>query len=244
MLTRRSAGRRPQLTFTADFHELVQGDHRPGPCVLRYDPWRIVPPAEIDALPRSGRPVTAHINFHPGGGSWQGDLWLPPGLAVPHEADPAAQSAVMKGEFSLEERCEELEVWFSHTNAAGQQLWDSRMGQNYWLRFPTHDLKLRRAALAADPGGSVDRLHVEVESVPIVEAIELRWRLTHPSGSPRKSFVLSAAAEPHGGKLWTAAPDGVPIPVGATLVFDLVYTVGGRTFTDDNEGTWYLPDRA
>ena len=36
-MERRGQGYKPKLIFTSDFHELVNGDLIPGPCLLRYD---------------------------------------------------------------------------------------------------------------------------------------------------------------------------------------------------------------
>jgi hypothetical protein len=32
------------------------------------------------------------------------------------------------------------------------------------------------------------------------------------------------------------------VPVGAVVAYDLVYYVGDRKFTDDNQGRWYLSE--
>jgi hypothetical protein len=242
MLTHRSAGRRPQLTFTADFHELVQGDFLPGPCAMRYDPWRIVPRSEVLSLPASQRPVQAHINFHPMGGFWEGELRLRPGTAIEPIPDPTGQGTMLRAEFLLPAGCEELECWFSYVDAAGQTHWDSAMGANFWLRFPTHDLTLLRGEVVKLQGEGVDRLEVELESIAAVEIIDLRWRLTQPAEQQRRQCALVSSAARDTRKGWTTPVGGVPVPSGATVVFDLVYTAGGHTYTDDNEGTWFLAE--
>ena len=242
MLKHRSAGRRPQITFTADFHELVQGDLLPGPCAMRYDPWRIVPRSEVLSLPASQQPVRARINFHPVGSFWEGELRLRPGTAIEPIPDPTGQGTMLRAEFLLPPGCEELEGWFSYMDATGQTHWDSAMGANFWLRFPAHDLNLLRGEVVSLPEAGLDRLEVELESIPVVETIDLRWRLTQPSGQPRRQCALISSAAHDARKAWTTPVGGVPVPSGATVVFDLVYTVGGRKFTNDNEGTWFLAE--
>lgn len=240
MLKHRSKGRSPQLTFTADFHELVQGDLQPGPCVLRYDPWRIVPESEILDLPASQRAVRAHINFHPLAESWTGELRLRPGTALELAPDPTGHGTMLGVEFPLPTGCQELELWFSYTDATGQVFWDSAHGANFWLRFPTHDLTVARAEVLPSADASAGQLVVEVQSVPEVDAIELRWRLTQFPTVARQRAALLAVAAADGAKTWSTPAGGLSVPPGAVVAFDLVYYVNSHKFTDDNQGTWFL----
>src|SRR5438067_39118 len=107
MLKRRSAGRRPQITFTADFHELVQGGLIYGPCVLRYDPHRIVPQGEIAGATTLPRPVKGYINFHPAGGHWEKEMWVPPGRVLERIPDPTGQGTMFDVEFPLPQGCDQ-----------------------------------------------------------------------------------------------------------------------------------------
>jgi hypothetical protein len=237
MLKHRSRGRRPQVTFAAGFHETIQGDLIPGPCILRYNPWRIVPAGEILSLSESQRPIYAHVNFHPVGGGWESELRLRHGSLVEGIYDPTSQEGMIEAEFLLPTGCEELECWFSYVDASGQTHWDSAMGANFRLRFPTHDLRVMRGEIVKVPGIGVDRLEIELESVPAVEAVDLRYRFTQPSGQPGQQCTLVSSAD-H--RSWTTPAGGEPVPSNSTIVFDLVYSIGGRKFTDDNEGTWFL----
>jgi len=235
MVLRYSVNRRPQLTFTADFHELVQGDLIAGPCVLRYDPLRIVkmrninPPSEIHA----------HVRFHPSGALWQGKLLLPSNARLQDMADPAGQGVMLDTTFDLPADCEELEVWFCVPQPGGAPSWDSNDGKNFWLRFALHDLQVSRAKVAQVAGQPQDSLDLEVGSVPEVDAITVRWRLPSATDEPRRETALAATASAP--KKWTP-PTPILVPQAATVVFDLVYYVGGRKFTDDNQGRWYLAD--
>lgn len=78
-MQRHSSGSSPQLTFTSDFHELVQGDLVPGPCVIRYDPLRIV---DRDHTQVADQHVSAFVRLHPSGVEWHGVLHLPAGLPL------------------------------------------------------------------------------------------------------------------------------------------------------------------
>src|SRR4051812_34045965 len=107
MLKRRGKGHKPKLIFTSDFHELVRGDLVPGPCVLRYDPHRIVPHSELVSLPATQRHVTAHLSFRPTGGSWTGDMRFAPATKLLVDPDPAGQGTMLETRFSLPDGCEE-----------------------------------------------------------------------------------------------------------------------------------------
>jgi len=75
-----------------------------------------------------------------------------------------------------------------------------------------------------------------------VETVSLRWRLPSVAGSARQTTPLQAVVAKGPAKTWQTPAGGVPIPAGATVVFDLVYSVGGRSYTDDNQGRWYVAD--
>ena len=236
MLLRANQGRRPQITFTSDFHELVEGDLIAGPCVLRYDPLRLV---SAETYPHDHH-VSAHVRFHPNLGSWDGVMTLPAGVPLAVLADPAGQGFMLETVFTIPNGCQELEAWFSCTHDDGTVHWDSKMGRNYWLRFPLKDLEIRRAANVKKTGTGHDALELEIGSAAATERVDVRWRFTHPAGVPRKTTTLVAHSDREGRKIWNTPPGGIPIAEGATVVFDVVYTIGGHQFTDDNQGNWYL----
>src|SRR5690242_10772901 len=109
-MLRHYVGRKPQLTFTSDFHELVQGDLRPGPCVLRYDPLRLITVADNC---NERHEIRACVRFHPSGGTWEGSLTVPPNAHLKDLADPAAQGFMLETTFPLPTDCEAVEAWFS-----------------------------------------------------------------------------------------------------------------------------------
>lgn len=237
-MLRHSVGHCPQLTFTSDFHELVQGDLLPGPCRLRYDPLRLLGEDNRNAQ----HEIHAHIRFHPGGGEWQDDLIVPANARLKDLADPAGQGLMLETTFTLPSHCKELEAWFSCTHADGHTHWDSNFGKNYWLRFPLHDLEIKTAQIRSPTKKAAeDAFVLEVLSVNSVDAIDVRWRLPNVPDEPRRSASLSASAGAGGKKSWRPALP-IQVPHQGTVVFDLVYSVEGRKFTDDNQGRWYLAD--
>lgn len=240
-LLRANQGSRPQITFTSDFHELVTGDLVPGPCSLRYDPLRLV--ALGDAA-GDVHHIRAHVRFHPSGAEWQGSMELPAGLPLAELADPTGQGFMLTSTFTIPEGCDELEVWFSCTHDDGQTHWDSDFGKNHWLRFGLADLAIKSVKVkpAKKKDAAQDLLEVDLATKPKIDSVSLRWRITSQPQSPRQITPLVVGSLTSAGKNWTAPFDGIPVPKGATIAYDVVYTVDGRTFTDDNQGRWYIAD--
>lgn len=240
MQLRQNRGSRPQITFTSDFHELVQGDLIAGPCVLRYDPLRML---EAHDAEHETHQFQAHIRFHPVGSEWQGKLVLPAGMPVEDLADSTGQGLMLTTIFEIPEGCDELEVWFSCTHPDGYTHWDSDHGKNHWLRFGLADLSLKTARVkSAKKNAAQDTLEFEFATKAKVQAVEVRWRITSIPDFPRQITPLVAAAEKPAGKTWTSPEGGIPVPKGATIAFDVVYRVEDREFTDDNQGRWYIAD--
>jgi hypothetical protein len=253
MIFRARQGTRPQVTFTADFHELVQGDLVPGPCVLRYDPLRLVRSRAEAAEHR----IEAHVRLHPMGTEWHKTLRVPAGAPLAALDDPAGQGYMLETEFTIPDGCDEIEAWFSCRRPDGHVDWDSEFGHNYWMRFPLHDLRIDGATVrSSDRMAAFDTLDVAVTSVAKVDSIRVRYRPTStppvgpgsgPGGAPtaiatRHSAPLQCIAFEGTQKRWAPASGGIHLPHGATIAFDLVYIVGAHEHTDDNQGSWYVAD--
>ena len=240
-LLRANQGSRPQITFTSDFHELVTGDLVPGPCALRYDPLRLV---ELGDAADEPHHIRAYVRFHPSGAEWQGSMELPAGLPLADLADPTGQGFMLGTTFDIPEGTDELEVWFSCTHDGGATHWDSDFGKNHWLRFVLADLTIKSVKVkpAKTKAAAQDVLEVDLVTKAKIDSVSLRWRITSQQGSPRQVTPLVVSSLTGAGKNWAAPFDGIPVPKGATVAYDVVYTVEGRTFTDDNQGRWYIAD--
>src|SRR5271157_1781508 len=234
-MKRRGQGYKPILTFTSDFHELVNGDLIPGPCLLRYDPHRIVPRDEIPRLPATQRPVTAHIRCHPSGELSASEMRFRPASWLIVDEDPTGQGTMLQTTFPLPNGCDELECWFSYVDNHDEPKWDSAMGANYWVRFAAHDLDIITAKIEARPKEALDRFRLEVESVPEVESILVRWRYTNAINDARFQCPL-APTFVVGRKRWSLPADGAPVSSDTPLAFDLVYQAHNHKYTDDNQG--------
>ncbi len=243
MLKRRARGKRPQFIFTSDFHELTRGDLQPGPCVLRYDPHRVTPPEEISSLPATQRPITAHVRSHPSGVVWQGDMRFAPASRLIADYDPTGSGTMLEIEFPITDGDDEFECWFSYTGNDGRTHWDSHMGANFRLRFPAHDLDIAVAEISARRNAAMDGLRLEVDSIPEVERVDVRWRYANAISDTRQQRALTPSSAQQR-KRWILENGEAGVASNTTLVFDLVYRVGGHKFTDDNEGTWYVIGRS
>jgi hypothetical protein len=241
MQLRQNAGARPQITFTSDFHELVHGDLLPGPCVLRYDPLRLVTLGDASTETHH---IRVYVRFHPGGAEWQGLMMLPSGLPLADLADPTGQGLMLSTTFDLPSGCDALEVWFSCTHEDGQTHWDSDHGKNHWLRFGLFDIDLKAAKVVASDKKSdaQDRLEFELLTLSKVESVSIRWRITNAKDCMRIVSHLVGAGTVSGKTTWTTPDGGIPVPKGAVIAFDVVYQIAGQTYTDDNQGRWYIAD--
>lgn len=241
MIHRQSQDRDPQIVFTSDFHELVQGDLKPGPCAIRYDPLRLIPRAEIND---ENHHIKANIRFHPLGGLAELEMVVPANAPVEQLADAAGQGFMLEATFNLPAGCNTLEAWFSCTHEDGSVHWDSRMGKNYWLRFALEDLDIKQARVVAakKKATAQDALKIEITSDPAVDRLVVRRRLTHPSGYPRVETSLTGTVTEGTRKTWSTPPEGIAVPKGATVVFDVVYFIAGHKYTDDNQGRWYVAE--
>lgn len=241
MQLRHNAGSRPQITFTSDFHELVQGDLVPGPCLLRYDPLRLV---NLGEAKNSHHNIRAYVRFHPVGVEWQGVMALPAGIPLAEQADITGQGFMLNTQLNIPEGCDELEVWFSCSHDGGETHWDSDHGKNHWLRFGLADLTLTTAIIKSDAKNAAlqDALHFEFTAKPKVESVSVRWRITNAPGSPRVTTALEHQSTTKTQAIWATPATGIAVPKGSVVAFDVTYTVKGRTFTDDNQGRWYIAD--
>lgn len=239
MQLRQNKGARPQITFTSDFHELVQGDLVPGPCLLRYDPLRLV---EIGDAAEETHHIRAYVRCHPVGVEWQGLMELPAGQPLAELADPTGDGLMLTSTFDIPEGTDELEVWFCCTHPDGETHWDTDFGKNHWLRFSLADLSIKSAKVTSASTPAHDKFVLEIASNPKIESAEVRWRVTSNPSFPRQVTPLVVTAATRGEKAWAAPEGAIPVPKGATIAFDIVYRVGGKPYTDDNQGRWYIAD--
>lgn len=221
----------PQVTFTLDFHQLVTGALGPGAtCRIAYDPLRIVPKGQPYRFGDPSRPVTAYIQTLPDGAILTRTLESKIGHPEDWDVDITGRGSMLVASFEVPEDCSELAFWFEY-----QDQWDSNFGQNYHVRFPSIDIEVEQAVVTSDPQTPYGGFGVEVTAVPEITAIVCRYRILN---DPALRDQRQTVALQRSGNGWSIS--GVAVPYQATVAFDLVYTVSGRTFTDDNSGRYFI----
>src|SRR5262249_24375156 len=143
------------------------------------------------------------------------------------DADPTGGGTMVEIQFPISPDSEELECWFSYTDGSGETHWDSAMGKNFWLRFPPHDLELVSAEMETKPD---EHLKLEVDTVPEVDAIDLRSRYTRPVDYPRELCPLDPTTLETGRKRWKVPEGVISMSSDTPILFDLIYRVGEHKF--------------
>ena len=241
MIERLWLGKPAEISFTCDFHELVAGDLRPGAALLlRYDPHRIVPPAEPYRFGDPERPVIAHLRFHPHTSPLDLPLHSPAGIVPCPDVDPTGQGSMLSAALGVPADAGQLTIWFSYRTTMGAVVHDSDFGADYWFGFPGRDIDGLEAAVAPRPDQAFDRFEVSLSAAAAVEAASVPFFLVADPGCAKHEVALQrtndAASRPEMHR-WSGSID---VPHGAIVRFKVCYWIGGRRLIDDNAGAWYL----
>jgi hypothetical protein len=245
MLARRSEGRVAKVVFAADFRQSVYGELGPDGCLLVYDPFRLVPPSEFN----SPSDIIFNATFHPSGERWTGKMTGAAGMMRTQLADDCGQGRMWTIKLTSPSMSEGIECNFQYASKIGIILLDNNDGANYLIRFPTKDVKeidaiiVNDTALNSIDGAEerVDRLLLRLTTVAEVDSIIMRWSQLKPVSERKAEELIFSDAQ--GEKIWVTREGGIEVSSSADVVFDLVYKIGGRFFTDDNEGNFYTPSR-
>jgi hypothetical protein len=212
---------------------------------VRYDPHRIVPPDEDVLFGDPRWPVIGHFQFQEGGPVVDLELTSAVGALANPDVDVTGQGAMYTGELRIPADAQQVIAWFSYFATNGVTHWDSDYGANYYLRFTTLDVKLLERVVTSDPQTPYSGFGATIAASPAVTQVAVRFRvLNDPNQGGQRSVVQ---LQPTGKKgrdkraIWQVG--GVAVPYRAVIAFDIVYTVDGRSYTDDNNGRYYLaPD--
>jgi hypothetical protein len=145
----------------------------------------------------------------------------------------------MTATIAIPEDAGELIMWFMNTGQSGRQFWDSDFGANYVFRFTSLDIQGEEASVSYDPQTPYSGFSVSMTAQPVIENVAVQFTVT--SNPPDQPFAGTVALMPgelaNGRRPWEVG--GVAVPAHARIRFVFVYTVDGRTFVDDNDGTGF-----
>lgn len=247
MIERLWCGKPAEIAFTCDFHELVTGELSPGgPVLLRYDPLRIVPPAEDYRFGDAGQPIIAHLRFHSEGTPLDVALHSPAGAIACPDVDVTGQGAMLQAELVVPADAKLLMIWFSYRSAGGAVLYDSDYGANYRFGFAGREIGEVRASVLRRPDAGSDRFEISLATAPSVQAVSAPFVIVGDPGVRHEIGLQRAQAGAEAGAArWSGSAD---VPREAIVRFKICYWIGGRRLIDDNASAWYLapapgPDR-
>ncbi len=242
MFRRTFEGNAPHITFTKNWQQLPSGNFVPGQTVyIRYDAARL--PEERSNY--NGAPtwtITAFYQFSPGGPVRGNQLETPTGQVVPSISADPLDATFMTTTIDIPDDAAELIMWFMNTGRSGRQFWDSDYGANYVFRFTSLDIQGETATVTGDPQTPYGGFQVSMSALPEVENVVVNFTvINNPPDNPFTANVPLVAGDVEDGRRsWEVA--GVAVPRGANIKFSFTYTVDGRTFVDDNDGTgFYAP---
>jgi len=230
----------PALYFTAQWKEGAFGNFVPGQTVeIAYDPNRL--PYERSTY--NGAPawsIIAFYQFSPGGEVGSQPLSMPAGPPPPRYSNDPVEATLMRTSIDIPEDAEELIVWFLNTGRSGMEYWDSDYGANYVFRFTSIDIQGEEASVSSDPQTPYSGFNVSVSALATVSSVAVTFDVVNnPPDQPFSRTVTMAAGalDENGRRPWSLS--GFAVPYQARIRFSFVYVVSGRTFVDDDDGTYF-----
>jgi hypothetical protein len=239
MFRRTFQGNAPHITFARNWQQIQFGNLVPGWTVqIAYDPGRL-PEERSDYNGDPTWTITAFYQFSPGGPVRGNQLETPTGQVVARIADDPAEATFMTTSIDIPDDAQELIMWFLNTGQSGRQFWDSNEGANYIFRFTSLDIQGENATVVSDPETPFGGFEVSVTALPEVADVVVNFEvINNPPDDPFAGNVPLVAGELEDGRR-TWAVSGVAVPRGANIRFQFTYAVGGRTYVDDNDGTFF-----
>ncbi len=226
----------PQLTFTADWQHLIQGNLLPGKVKLRYDLQRL--PGEAETVEAD---VEVFARFLPEGALWSNPL-KPEKKSTAKKKNGDGPYAVV--DLTIPADCEEFELWFARQLPNGETLYDSNFGKNYRQRFAALDLDISKAAITRSKAKKPvsDSFAVEIKTNPKIEAVTLECAWELEGETQQLSLPLELKAEKKTAKTWKMPEAKIAIPCGASVAYGFTYYIHGHKYSDDNTGLSYLAE--
>lgn len=232
MIERIFAGRPPIITFTHDFHELLNGDLRPGTQLkIRYDPLRIVPKGEPYLFGDPNKPIIAHAAFRKEQAPVSKPLISEAGVLEHPVIDVTGGGSMLSTTFDVPEDAEAVILWFTYASPESAPHFDTDEGQNFWFPFVAEHIKVVSGDVVSG------EFILTVAAVAEVEGVAVR---VQPVGGEalESDPELEKTGEIDGAwPVWTVR---VPVPLNAIIRYKVFYWLKGIKYKDDNSGRYYL----
>jgi len=241
MIHRALEGKPALITFTMDFHQVVQGDLQPGKkFLIDYDAERL--PNERSTY--QGKPawsITAYVKFSETGQPHPYVLKSLTGPVRPKITNESGSGTIMKASVPVPVNASEVILWFVNTGRSGAVYYDSDHDRNYWFRFVQNDIRVLSDEVVSDPETPYSGFGVQVSAAPALTGVSVHYRVLNMPKNPMEATVPLQMTGPSAGgnlNLWSIAK--VVVPYRSVISFDILYSTEGRTFIDDNHGRGYL----
>lgn len=241
MIAKAYVGKPAQITFTADFHELLEGDLRPGePVTLRYDPRRIVPAGDPYIFGSPKYPINAFAQFRDEGPVSREILTSPAGIVAEPKYDISGRGSMLAATITVPDDAQRVIIWFSYLAASGEMLFDNDDGKNFCLRFPSIDVSVVEATVVNDASKRTSEFAVSVAAIDAVEAVSVRFRIAGNTefGHHEVSLRNTGQKDKQKRPIWSAS--GIAVPYQSSVQFKIYYWLHGTRYKDDNSSRYYL----
>lgn len=236
MIAKAYVGKPAQITFTADFHELLDGDLRPGePVTLRYDPRRIVPAGDPYIFGSPKYVINAFAQFRGEGPVSREILTSPAGIVAEPKYDISGRGSMLAATITVPDDAQRVIIWFSYLAASGELLFDNDDGKNFCLRFPSIDVSVVEATVVNDASKRTSEFAVSVAAIDAVEAVSVRFRI---AGNTEFGHHEVSLRNTEKRPIWSAS--GVAVPYQSSVQFKIYYWLRGTRYKDDNSSRYYL----
>lgn len=237
MKTRHYLGQQPHITFTADWHELLTGDLRPGETLhIHYDPRRLPDGGQPVTITEQLTAVTVRARFRDGGPIDEVALPIPGGLREIFQEPATTRAAVLYGHLEVPADAQFISLWFVGTTLDGGERVDDDHGSTFLFSFPSCDLGTPKATVTTDGNGS---FHIELAAAPTIHRITVRYRVVNDPTFTKREFDLTRnGADEQGRTLWRGSA-AVASPA-AIVRYKIHYWLGTHRFKEDNGSTYFL----
>jgi hypothetical protein len=231
------------LLFTIDFHELLRGQLKPGDtCAIVYDPLRLV---GKNSPYKHGSPdyqFMAHVNYLPGDQQATIPLLSEVGVLESAAVKITGQGSMLKGSLTIPADADEIVLWFSTTDPAGNIFYDSDFGANFHFRFIDRDIRLNQIGMTPSDNPGEALFRIELEAKEVVSAIYVRYRIVNNPNvlytEIRADLSPISATDANGYRLWKNGE--TKVARGVVIAYDIIYFVRKVRFKLDNDGNYYI----